>query len=172
MGLTSEGHASFLVFTAPGLQPAAKAAGHADVAPLPITVSDGIGPEGGKLTIKADGPGENDELEIKFQVPEESLEEERHIVMTAQGSVMLSGLVIAFSPENVEFPIPAKLKVKFQEGLLDVPQDALMTLVIQHLDRDGKLIATFEPEVNIDDGTVTVKLLVHTFSTYSLPPGR
>ena len=165
---------STLLFTAPGLpQPAfKKKKGDKDKAGWPVTVEDGIGPKGGKLTIKADGPEKHDKLEVKFVVPGKALEQERQIVMTAQGTPALSGLELVFKPSGVTFAKPAQLQITLQKDLVDVPRDVLNDLVIWHVNADGD-VEKVEAKVEVGrGGTVKIKLLVHSFSVYSLPPGR
>jgi|SaaInl4_150m_RNA_FD_contig_31_1675996_length_1465_multi_6_in_0_out_0_2 hypothetical protein len=198
----SDAGTSFLVLAVPGVQPAAKGKGKRDDedddgddddgddddgddddgddddaedddGEWPVTVSEEIGSRGGKLTIKSDGPGKHDKLEIKFQVPRGSLASEHEISMTAQGSRTLSGLELAFAPDGLDFSKPATLQIKLQKDLIDVPRGDLEGLIIWHLDEHGVPIEKVEPLVKVaGNGTVTIKLQVHSFSIYSLPPGR
>ena len=134
----------------------------------PITVTDRIGSKGGKLTIKTDGPDKKDMLQITFDVPKNSLDKKLDLTMTAQGSMMLSGLELAFSPKGTEFPKAATLNIKFQEGLVDVSKKTLENLVIQHVDADGNILEEIVPETKFMKGHLQFTVTVGGFSRYGM----
>lgn len=126
------------------------------------TVSEIIGPRGGKLT----ATGEEDaKIKAAFSVPEDALAEEVAITMSVHEGP-LSALVIAFEPAGLVFLQAAQLELKVDPELIDIP---LSELRAYHQSADG---TTQEAQLisvsSSGDGLVKIALAIPGFSTYGL----
>jgi len=141
------------------------------------TVSEVIGPRGGKLAVKeqlsaavndADLDIADDEgalLRVKLSIPKNALVEEVPITMSVHGG-RLSELLIAFAPEGLTFLREARLDLKLDVGLADIPLDELQAY---HQDADGNIEeAALLSASSSGDGLVHIAIAVPGFSTYGL----
>lgn len=125
-------------------------------------VSKIIGPRGGKLA----ATGEADaKIKAALSIPKNALAEEVAIAMSVHEGP-LSELLIAFEPEGLVFLQPARLELKVDAELVDIP---LSELKAYHQSADG---TTREAVVlsasSSGDGLVRIAIAIPGFSTYGL----
>ncbi|MBI2501647.1 MAG: hypothetical protein HYW07_00235 [Candidatus Latescibacteria bacterium] len=125
------------------------------------TVSKIIGPRGGKLVAM----GEAAEIEAALSIPKNALAEEVAITMSVHEG-LLSELVIAFAPEGLVFLQAARLELKVDTELVDIP---LSELKAYHQSADGtSQEAQLLSVSSSGDGLVRIAIAVPGFSTYGL----
>jgi hypothetical protein len=152
----SPGDPLYLVFS-PQATP-----GTAKPASLAAAVSKIIGPQGGKLVAWGEAGAK---IKATLSIPQDALAEETDIAMSVQGS-RLSELAIGFAPAGLVFLQPARLKLKLDAELVDVP---LAELKAYHLYADGTTgEATLLYVKGSGEGQVRIAVEIPGFSTYGL----
>lgn len=152
----SPGGQAYLVFSPQAAQRLAKPSSAGP------TVSKTIGPKGG--TLVATG-GEDAKIKAAFSVPKNALAEEVLITMSVHEGP-LSELVITFEPEGLVFLQPARLELKVDAELVDIP---LSELKAYHQSADGSTAeAVVLSTSSSGDGLVRIAIAIPGFSTYGL----
>lgn len=135
-----------------------------------LTDTDEIGPKGGKLKVKDEGPKLNPDgsrakakLEVEFKIPKDALEDEQIISMTVSG-YYLSELEIAFTPAGLAFAEEAQLKIKVDRDRVDLD---VATLYGIHSSAAGDQVVLVDVEVK-GGGDVILNVRVPGFSRYGL----
>lgn len=126
------------------------------------TVSQTIGPEGGELVARGEV---NAYLKAKLSIPEHALAEAVPLTMSVWGS-RLSELTVGFQPEGLVFLQTARLELKLDAELADLP---LAELKAYHQYADGTTEeATLLCAERSGDGLVHLAIAIPGFSTYGL----
>ena len=135
-----------------------------------LTAIETIGPEGGRLTVKHEGPEKNDDgskaktkLEVEFQIPRGALSGDEQITMEVKG-YWLSELEILFTPAGLDFDKDARLQIKVERDRVDLDPG---TLHVIHTSAEGEQVVDVDVEVT-RSGNVVLNIRVPGFSRYGL----
>ena len=128
-------------------------------------ISMRIGRQGGKLVIKEDEEGNDDDLKVEFIVPKKALNEKVKITMKVHGET-LDDLVIEFAPGGLVFEKPAKLKIYLGEERVSVPLE-MVEIVHHYADGSSEVVPVRIKEKKNKD---VIIIRIPGFSRYSMGP--
>ena len=126
-------------------------------------ISKRIGRKGGKLVIKVDERGDDDDLKVEFIVPKKALNEKVKITMTVHGET-LDDLVIEFAPGGLVFEKPTKLKIYLGEERVSVPLERVK--IVHHYGDGSSEVVPLRIRNHKKKDIITIK--IPGFSRYSM----